>query len=214
MEKNSVVFKGKKDGILIILDDKVSFTELKETLSIKVKEAKGFFKGAKAAITFKGRELTEEEELELLDIISKSSGLNISFVNISESSNSDNNIKPFITAKENITTFHNGSVRSGQIIRFPGSIVVIGNVHPGGEIIAEGNIVILGTLSGIAHAGCSGSADCFVAAINMKPAQLRIANLITFFSYDKVKKKDPEYAYAKDGQIYIKSLIHIEKLKI
>ena len=52
------------------------------------------------------------------------------------------------------TKFHKGSLRSGQRLEFDGSIVIIGDVNAGAEVIASENIVILGILRGLAHAGC------------------------------------------------------------
>lgn len=233
MNDNLVIFKGSKDGLIIKLDDKVVFDDIRESLKSKITDSKGFLKDAKTAITFKGRELTTDEELELLDIIKESCELNISYVNDNdptdtlitpkfteksddaeedEINENETNLdkllnKALHTAKKNLTTFHKGAVRSGQAIRFPGSIVVIGDVNPGGEVIAEGNIIILGVLKGLVHAGCSGSEECFVAALNMMPTQLRIGELIACFPADIERKSTPEYAYIKDNQIYVEPLI-------
>ena len=81
----------------------------------------------------------------------------------------------------NLTKFHRGSLRNGQKIEFDGSVVVVGDVNPGAEIKATGNIIILGQLKGMAHAGCKGMTDAFVTAVYMAPVQLRIADIITRF---------------------------------
>lgn len=226
MNENSVVFKGHKNGILIIIDEKIKFSDLKKALKKKVIDARDFFDGANTAITFKGRNLSESEELELLDIVSKNSGLDISFVNKSLP-NDDNgkngkwkptaaenpsgvipgNFSPFLTSAKNITTYHTGSVRNGQCLEFNGSIVVIGDINPGGEVRAEGNIIILGKLKGKVHAGCKGAANCFVSALYMNPTQLIIAGVISYFANDSSRVYVPEYAYIKDGQIFSEPLI-------
>lgn len=217
MNENSVIFKGTRDGILIMLDKEIPFTELKKILKEKTEAAKKFFNGAKTSVIFRGRELTEDEEMELLDIVSKTSGLNISFVTV-ESNSKDGTknkivktLKKIISAEENIATFHKGSVRGGQLLNFSGSIVVIGDVNPGGKIIAEGNVIILGTLKGSVHAGSSGNSDCFIAALNMRPTQLRIGDLITCFPEvtSKRRKISPEYAYINDGIMYVEPLSSI-----
>lgn len=207
MKENSVLFKGKKDGILIILDNKIPFEELKEILKTKVKKAQGFFRGANASITFKGRSLSDDDEMELLDIVSKSSGLNISFVNVSEENKDLFRPKvPYITAKQNITYYHKGSIRGGQELHFSGSIVILGDVHPGSKVIAEGNIIVLGTLKGLAHAGCKGAIDSFISSLNMKTSQLRIADLIVCIPDKHLHKSVPEYAHVKENQICIEPL--------
>lgn len=235
MSENSVVFKGHQNGILLILDDKIDFSKLKEALKKKVIDARDFFDGANTAITFKGRTLTEAEELELLDIVSKNSGLDISFVNKSVP-NTDNeeadkeegtekkwkptpakesektksiipeSFSPVLTSTKNITSYHTGSLRSGQSLEFNGSIVILGDINPGAEIRAEGNVIVLGKLKGKVHAGCKGASECFVAALYMNPTQLIISDVITYFPDNSSRTFVPEYAYIKDGQIFVEPL--------
>ncbi len=224
MNENTVIFKGTKNGITVVLDENTPYEELKTALAEKTSSARDFFKDAKTVIMFKGYKLTDEQETELLEVINSNTDLSISFVISNNSSPVLSNPKftekpkedegklnqliseALVTAKKNLTTFHKGSVRSGQSIRFPGSIVVIGDVNPGGELIAEGNIIVLGILKGLAHAGCSGSHDCFVAALNMRPTQLRIAELIACFPEDE-SKPVPQYAYINDNQIFVEPLL-------
>jgi len=68
------------------------------------------------------------------------------------------------------------SLRSGANVRFPGDIVVFGDVNPGAEVVADGNIVVLGALRGMAHAGAHGDESATVMAFALKPAILRIAH--------------------------------------
>lgn len=221
MNENSVIFKGIPDGIIIILDENIDFDNLKEIFLKKVNQAKSFFEDANISITFKGRELSENEEMQLLEIISNQSGLNISFLNNDEYKNSINmqniqNIQNIqeqpkreiysLIANNNQTFYHKGSLRSGQRIDFSGSVVVIGDVNPGAQILAEGNIIVLGKLKGSAHAGCKGAEGCFISALHMKPTQLIIKESIIFFPEDLEKERGPEYVYIKDGEIFVEGL--------
>ncbi len=70
------------------------------------------------------------------------------------------------------------NLRSGQILEKDNSILLFGDVNPGGTVISKGNIIILGSLKGSAYAGSDGDKDCFVIALNMNPLQIRIAGLI------------------------------------
>ncbi len=227
MSRNNVIFKGKNDGILIILNDKITFEELKSAFEEKVLKTSAFFGGADISITFKGRNLSDSEELELLDIISEVSQLDISFVHskdekpvfaekkkLSKFNNIDipknNVLKNFLNVYENTTSFHKGSVRSGQSLKFKGSIVVIGDINPGGEVIAEGNIIVLGSVKGLVHAGCSGLRDCFVIALKLKPTQLRIADIATYLpKKDKIIEITPECAFVKNDEIYVEPLMNL-----
>ena len=56
--------------------------------------------------------------------------------------------------------------------------MVLGDVNPGAEIVAGGDIIIFGALRGIAHAGASGNEDSVVVALQLQPTQLRISQYI------------------------------------
>jgi septum site-determining protein MinC len=70
------------------------------------------------------------------------------------------------------------TVRSGQVIKHAGTIVILGDVNPGAELIAEGNVIVWGKLRGVVHAGASGDANATVGALSLAPTQLRIGTLI------------------------------------
>jgi septum site-determining protein MinC len=70
------------------------------------------------------------------------------------------------------------SMRSGQKIRFDGDVILFGDVNPGAEIIASGNILILGALKGLAHAGARGDDAAVIVSFDFRPTQLRIGRKI------------------------------------
>jgi len=210
---NAVILKGRKDGITISLDSTMPFEELLEHFQKRVIDTRQFFEGAQSNVSFKGRNLSEEEEKTLLDIITKETTLDVPFVE-EDGFSLVRPINPYFVAdtapqhlpqSSHLTSFHQGGLRSGQSIRFSGSVVVIGDVNPGSEIIAEGNVIVLGALRGMVHAGCTGNEDCFVSGLVFWPTQLRIANIITHIPTDK-KKKEPACAYIQDGQVFIAPL--------
>jgi len=210
---NAVILKGRKDGITISLDSAMPFSELKEHFQRRVEGTKQFFEGAKSNVTFTGRSLSDEEEKVLLDIITAETTLdvpyveqgqedqpvNLSFVNDTSPAHLPHNVHS--------TSYHQGGLRSGQSIRFSGSVVVIGDVNPGSEIVAEGHIIVLGALKGLVHAGCNGDESCFVTGLSFAPTQLRIANIITYIPADK-KLNEPACAYIQEGQVFIAPLMN------
>jgi septum site-determining protein MinC len=103
--------------------------------------------------------------------------------------------------------FYRGTVRSGQLISYEGNLVVIGDVNPGGEVVATGNIIVMGSLRGMVHAGADGNKEAIVVAFNLQPMQLRIADVITRSPDEKELKNTftfiPELAYVKDDIVYI-----------
>ena len=77
MKKNSLVIKGNKYGIVIVMDKDTSFDEIKTRLAEKLMESAKFFGSGTMAVSFEGRELSSDEQTQLLDVISESSNLNI-----------------------------------------------------------------------------------------------------------------------------------------
>ena len=133
-----------------------------------------------------------------------------SLVDLAAAAPSHENVqKPAFDLAEHSVKFQQGSLRSGQIIRYRGSVVVLGDVNPGAEILAEGNVIVLGNLKGIVHAGCMGDDRCFIAALNLIPSQLRIADKITYTPSESKNAwgGTPQYAFISDGQIYIAPLL-------
>jgi septum site-determining protein MinC len=68
--------------------------------------------------------------------------------------------------------------RSGVRIVSPSDCVVLGDVNPGAEIIADGDVVVFGTLRGLAHAGAGGERTARIWALSIEPHQIRIADLV------------------------------------
>jgi septum site-determining protein MinC len=87
------------------------------------------------------------------------------------------------------------TIRSGVEIRHPGTVVIMGDVNPGGEVIAAGDIIIWGRLRGIAHAGSQGNNDCLIMALQMNPTQLRIAGYVARSPEQQPSQPEPEVAY-------------------
>ncbi len=98
------------------------------------------------------------------------------------------------------TRYHRGTLRGGQSLQQLGSLVVVGDVNPGAELVATGDIVVFGALRGTAHAGAQGDAKARVFALELAPTQLRIATLIA--ADDGARRpREPEVAFIEGGRI-------------
>lgn len=75
------------------------------------------------------------------------------------------------------TLYIHRTLRSGQSLSSEGNIVVIGDVNPGAEIVAKGDITIWGILGGIAHAGSDGNTYSRIRALKLNAIQLRIGDV-------------------------------------
>jgi septum site-determining protein MinC len=225
MEESDVIFKGTVNGLTIILRDKVNFDSIYEQIEKKIVSAGKFFKGASLIVKYRGRKLSKEEEIKIFELLVNKSGAEIKHIeeDIEEPvkiiyNDSSNNtlhkpeIKKFYFFKginEGVSKFYKGTVRSGQLINFDGNLVVIGDVNPGGEVVATGNVIIMGSLRGIVHAGADGNKEAIVVALNLQPTQLRIADVITRSPDEKGQRNNqiPELAYVKDDMVYIERFL-------
>jgi len=100
------------------------------------------------------------------------------------------------------TLYHRGTVRGGQALQRLGNIVVVGDVNPGAELVASGDILVFGALRGTAHAGAQGDRKARVFALELAATQLRIA---TYIAADDGKRtpREPEVAFVKGEGIAI-----------
>ncbi len=221
MSDNIVTFKGTGNGLTLILSDKTDFDSLLGEMEARMEAAGSFFRGASIMVRYRGRKLNPAEEEAILKLLREKSGAEIQ--GIEEDTQEETNymagdeeesqqprlkIKKFGYFKgieEGQTKFYRGTVRSGQLVSFNGNVVIIGDVNPGGVVEATGNIVVLGTLRGVVHAGADGNKEAFVAAFNLQPTQLRIADVITRAPDEGDVRKDmvPELAYIKDDLVII-----------
>lgn len=83
-----------------------------------------------------------------------------------------------------------------------GSIVVLGDVNPGAEVIAGENIAVVGNLRGVAHAGAKGNKKAIISAVKIESPQLRIANIVK--EIEKIEEEEKKtYAYVDDDKIIL-----------
>ncbi|MBQ7126718.1 septum site-determining protein MinC [bacterium] len=115
-----------------------------------------------------------------------------------------------LDTKELPTLYLNQTLRSGQTVTYEGNILIIGDAHPGSEIIAEGDITVWGILGGIAHAGFKGNVLSKVRALKLNAIQLRIAGLyarrndtLNIPYVQKTNNFTPEEAQIENGKIVI-----------
>ncbi len=115
------------------------------------------------------------------------------------------------------TLYHRGTLRGGQTLHHMGNIVVLGDVNPGAELVATGDIVVFGALRGVAHAGAQGDESARVVALELAPTQLRIATLIAAGESDRTSgragRRGAEHAIVQGGRIVIISHESAESIR-
>jgi septum site-determining protein MinC len=192
-EMNSLVqIKGLRDGLLVSLDD-APWQEQRDALIAQVDAQPSFFQGARLALDVSSQVLRVDDLVELRDQLSER-GITLWAV-ISESPTTEKTAQLLGLATriskprpeesrqfsvgdlgEETAMFLSRTLRSGTRIEFAGHVVVLGDVNPGAEIVAEGNVVIWGRLRGMVHAGSKGNRAAVVCALDLSPMQLRIAD--------------------------------------
>jgi septum site-determining protein MinC len=96
------------------------------------------------------------------------------------------------------------TLRSGVEIRHNGTVVVMGDLNPGSSIVATGDILVWGRLRGNAHAGAKGNGRSRIMALQMEPAQIRIADFVARGPSTTPQQFFPEVAYVNpQGRISI-----------
>ena len=175
----------RKDELIITLNEKCEYKEIQKALKKKIPELKKLYKEDKTPIFVTGKVLKNKEIEEIKNIIKSEINVEIEFdspkvlglYGIKKAYNQD--------IGASTTIYHKGSIRSGQKIENEGSIVIIGDLNSGAEVIAGENIIILGRLMGLAHAGAKGNKKAIIAAEKIETPQLRISNIVKSKKYNK-----------------------------
>ena len=184
----------RKDNIVIKVNEEYSQEDIVYTLRKKIPDLKKFYQGEHTPIVITGKVLKNKEIDEIQELIKKYLDVQIKF-DSPRTLGLHGIVKTYnkeIAISE--TKFHRGAVRSGQKLEFEGSIVIMGDVNDGAEVIAGDNIVILGALRGLAHAGAKGNVNAIIAASSIDAPQLRIANIIKEREKEEIQEDKKTYA--------------------
>ena len=196
---NCISISIKKNQVPIKIDEEAEQKEIISSLKKKMLELKNLYKDDKTPILITGKILKNKEMDEIQNIIKKFLDVEIEFDSpkvLGLHGIKKTFYKEVATSE---TKFHKGALRSGQRLEFEGSIVIIGDVNAGAEVIASENIVILGNLRGLAHAGAKGNKDAVIEASEIDAVQIRIADKVKEIERDESEiKKIKTSAYIND----------------
>ena len=176
--KNGISIITKENEIIVKINEELSQKEILDSVKKKIAEIKKIRKENDLPLFITGKNLSEEESKEIEKIIKDKIDIQITF-DIPKILGLHGIKKAFnkeIAVSE--TKFHRGALRSGQRIEYEGRLVVLGDVNAGAEVIAGENIVVLGILRGLAHAGAKGNKEAIIAAASIEAPQIRISNII------------------------------------
>lgn len=201
MITDKIIIKGNKEGLNVVINMNhfSDFDDMLESLVDKLTQGRKFYKGSTLKITTELKYINDREIRKLKEILFDE--FLISDCIFQEQG--DSTTKVFTGIYEGRTKFLRKTIRSGQSINYPGNIVIIGDVNPGAEIYAAGNIIVFGTLRGVVHAGTNGNEKAIIAAFKLEPQILQIGNIITRSPEDEIKPQYPEVAKIKNGNIIV-----------
>lgn len=211
--KNIVTIKGTKDGLLFLLDDTCSLQELYTQLKEKIEQShQQILSGPPIQITIKlgYRHLTPEQEQELKGIIALKSNLVIKSIDSSVITKE----QALLDKLASMIRVETRTIRSGQELRHRGDLLLLGDINPGGGVYCTGSIFVLGSLRGLAHAGYDGDERAIIAASQLRPTQLRIADVISRPPDEWMDgSNEMEFAFLEDGQMSIDKLNQLYKIR-
>ena len=225
MREQTVAIKGVKEGLLVTISESEDWQLAVNDLAARVDQQSAFFSGARITLDVGARPV-RKDELGSLKAMLERRGMTL-FSVMSESSTTIDSASA-LDLRANLTTpapttfdpegepinpeedgtfgvMIRRTLRSGRTVHSKGHVVVFGDVNPGAEIIAAGDVIVWGRLRGNVHAGANGDETSVICALDMVPTQLRIAGLISIPPKDKRRKPKPDIALIRSNHITVEA---------
>jgi len=201
MIEDRILIKGNKEGLNVVISMNTfkDFDEMLEMLIDKLSKGKVFYKGCTLKLTTELKYISEKDLRKLKNVLFDE----FLIKDCSFEDKDDKTSRVFSGVYEGRTMFVRKTIRGGQSINYPGNVVIIGDVNPGAEVIAGGNIIVLGTLRGHVFAGSGGNDNAIIAAFSLQPEILQISDIVTRSPEGGNKPQYPEIAKIKENMIVV-----------
>lgn len=223
---NSIAIKGIREGLLISLSPG-AYNETRAQLTAELNQKSAFLQGSQVALAVGERPFSRPQLLELKELLERHKMTLWAVLSEREETRAvardlglatrlpgshtdlDGRIRETadsapVSPKSHPHTealLFKETIRSGRSIYHEGHVVIIGDVNPGAEVMAGGDVVVWGRLRGLVHAGAKGDKTAVICALDLSPTQLRIADQIAVPPSDRGRKPIPEQAAIRNGQI-------------
>jgi len=214
------LLKGTRNGMLLTLEPGYVWAQVLEALEARLAESPKFFQGAVLSLDTRRRPL-QPPEVEDLERLLAAYAMTFKEVGSDELNDpralpsgatrppASGETGPTLSIRPGDVTntlFTRRTIRSGQRLRYESSVVIMGDVNSGAEVIAGGDVVVWGALRGTVHAGYPDNQGAVVCALVLAPVQLRIGALASRPPDDgALPPETPEVASVKNGQIVVES---------
>ncbi len=189
-----VQIKGIRDGLLATFSE-APWEDQCLALLTQIDERPAFFQGARLAMDVGTQVLKVNDLVDLRDRLSERNIALWAVISESPTTEQTSQLLGLATRiskprpeehrqvadsiSDDRALFINKTLRSGTRVEFPGNIVIVGDVNPGAEIVAEGNVVVWGRVRGMIHAGAKGDRSAYICALDLSANQLRIADEVS-----------------------------------
>lgn len=230
-DQGAISIKGRSDGIAIEIGTG-DWSTLVAQLDTRLEQAANFFRGGEVALNVGVRQL-DERDLDSVRKVFHKYGLSLNLLRTASERTFEAAVNLGLSAAlegidradhvEAVSAASNlagqrffvfrGNLRSGQVLRKSESIVIIGDVNPGAQVVSTGDVLVWGRLRGVAHAGAEGNTQAIVCAMALEPTQLRIGSFIAVSPEqgrnnreqpNRDVPKTAEIAYIQDGALVVR----------
>jgi septum site-determining protein MinC len=208
--KHLVTIKGVKDGLVFVLDDTGLLVDVMRELQFKLEKThRKILFGPLIHVQVKlgKRQLVDAEKEQIRTMIKSRGNLMV------QSIETDLPQSSLLVPDQSIKMIY-GMIRSGQTVQHEGKVMLMGDVNPGGIIECTGDIYIMGSLRGMAHAGINGNQQSIIAASHLRPTQLRIAEIISRPPDEwGIEEAFMEFAYICNGVMEIDKINQLQRVR-
>ena len=216
----TVELKGFRDGMRLIIDPEATIEQIEQAIVERMANLGDSLSGMTMNMDLGSRSLDDEELVHLKNLLNENYGLEVKQI-IGDAQDDPRRTEalqiagvPAIHGEERVynqfaptheeTRFIRQTLRSGQAERaLEGNMVILGDVNPGAEVVAAGDVIVLGTLRGVAHAGALGNTSSIIFALNLLPTQLRIGRFITRAPAEQHQNQRAEIARVLEDAIVV-----------
>lgn len=220
MKERSFTLKSYQKGLTLQIRPEADMETLLAELQEKFQNSRQFFGNMQVGIAISGKDLTEDEERSIINVIEENSDLQIVCLIgederirylLEEALEKDTEPEAAPSVPETDGQFYRGTLKNGQSLETEHSVIILGDVNPGAKVFSKRDVIVLGTLFGEVHAGIGSEEEDghFVCALEFSPEKLKIG------SYKYIKKpekrfwpdsykKSPKIATLQGGEILVK----------
>jgi septum site-determining protein MinC len=216
---HQVIFKGSPEGLRLYLPEGTAFDEVLLQLQQRINAGERLWSGGDKVCLECGQRLLDGAQIQSIQQLLQAHKLKLTQVGTTRHQTAvaaavaglsvDRDLQELqpVTSSDKLVVedplYLQQTIRSGVQIVHNGTIVVLGDVNPGGELLAQGDILVWGSLRGTAHAGTRGNEKALIMALNLAPMQIRIAKYVARAPEDGPAPGQAEVAYISEGNIRI-----------